>query len=288
MVTRRSFIKQSGIFATGVALSPSAFLPKNMPVGIQLYSVREVIGKDVKASLRKIAAAGYGDVETYGGQFFGLEPKAFKELLTQNHLTTTSGHYSMNKFLLENGPDDEVKELAEKAKAVGQEYMTVSSFSHANTKTTDDYKRVAERFNKAGEICKKSNIKLGYHNHNTEFDPLNGGVSGYDVLLKETDAALLKMELDLYWAVRGGQDPIAMFKKYPGRFEMWHVKDMDKTKRERNTEIGNGSIDYKKIFANAKLSGMKHFFMEQENFDIDPYESITKSCNYIKQTLLKV
>ena len=288
MITRRSFIKQSGIFAAGITLSPSVFLPRNMPVGIQLYSVREVIGKDVKGALEKISAAGYGDVETYGGQFFGFEPKAFKELLTQNHLVSKSGHYSMNKFLLENGPDDEVKGLAEKAKAVGQEYMTVSSFSHANTKTTDDYKRVAERFNKAGEICKKSNIKLGYHNHNTEFDPLNGGVSGYDVLLKETDPALLKMELDLYWAVRGKQDPVAMFKKYPGRFEMWHVKDMDKTKTERNTEIGNGSIDYKRIFANAKLSGMKHFYMEQENFDIDPYESITKSCNYIKQTLLKV
>ncbi|MEJ7769747.1 MAG: sugar phosphate isomerase/epimerase [Chitinophagaceae bacterium] len=288
MINRKTFIRQSALLAAGVTLSPSAFLPRNMPVGIQLYSVREVIGKDVKGALAKIAAAGYSDVETYGGQFFGFEPKAFKDLLKQYRLNSVSGHYSMNKFLVENGPGDEVKALAEKAIAVGQKYLTVSSFSHANTKTTDDYKRVAGRFNQAGEICNRAGIKLGYHNHNTEFDPLDGNISGYDVLLKETDAKLLKMELDLYWAVRGGQDPVEMFRKYPGRFEMWHVKDMDRTKRERNTEIGNGSIDYKKIFAHAKLSGMKYFYMEQENFDIDPYESITKSCNYIKQTLLKV
>ncbi|MEO5996362.1 MAG: sugar phosphate isomerase/epimerase [Chitinophagaceae bacterium] len=287
MITRKSFIKRSGLLTAGLAMKPSSLFAKDMKIGIQLYSIREIIGKDVDGFLAKISKAGYSDVETYGGQFFGLEPKAFKELLVKNHLTSLSGHYTIDKYLLNNGPDDDVKVQIDKAKAVGQEYLTVSSFSHANSKTTDDYKRVAERFNQAGKICKSSGIKLGYHNHNTEFDPLNGGVSGYDVLLKETDPALLHMELDLYWAVRGGQDPVEMFKKYPGRFEMWHVKDMDKSKTNRNTEIGNGSIDFKKIFANAKLSGMKRFYMEQENFDIDPIESITKSSNYIKQTLLK-
>ncbi len=287
MISRKSFIQQSGLMIAGLAVKPSSLFAKDMKIGIQLYSIREIIGKDVDGFLAKISAAGYSDVETYGGQFFGLEPKAFKALLTKNHLTSYSGHYTINKYLLENGPDDEVKMQIDKVKGVGQEYLTVSSFSHANTKTQDDYKKVAERFNEAGEICKKAGIKLAYHNHNTEFDPLNGGVSGYDVLLKETDAKLLKMELDLYWAVRGGQDPVEMFKKYPGRFEMWHVKDMDKSKTNRNTEIGNGSIDFKKIFAKAKLSGMKRFYMEQENFDIDPIESITRSSKYIKTTLLK-
>lgn len=284
---RKSFIKNSSLLMAGLAVGPSSLLKKDMKIGIQLYSIREIIGKDVDGFLAKIAKAGYSDVETYGGQFFGLEPKAFRGLLKKNKLTSLSGHYGMDKFLLNNGADDEVKILVEKAKGVGQEYLTVSSFSHKDVKTPGDYKRVAERFNKGGEICKKMGIKLGYHNHNTEFDPLNGGISGYDVLLKETDPALLKMELDLYWAVRGGQDPVEMFKKYPGRFEMWHVKDMDKSKSNRNTEIGNGSIDFKRIFANAKLSGMKHFYMEQENFDMDPIESITKSSSYIKHTLLK-
>jgi sugar phosphate isomerase/epimerase len=287
MISRKFFLQRSGLLMAGLAVKPASLFAKDMKIGIQLYSIREIIGKDVDGFLAKIAAAGYSDVETYGGQFFGLEPKAFKELLVKNHLTSLSGHYTVDKYLLNDGPDDEVKMQVDKAKGVGQEYMTVSSFSHAKVKSTDDYKKVAERFNSAGEICKKMNIKLGYHNHNTEFDPLNGGVSGYDVLLKETDPRLLHMELDLYWAVRGGQDPVEMFKKYPGRFEMWHVKDMDKTKPNRNTEIGNGSIDFKKIFAHAKLSGMKHFYMEQENFDIDPIESITRSSKYIKDTLLK-
>jgi len=287
MLNRKSFIQRSSLLIAGLAVKPSSLFAQDMKIGIQLYSIREIIGKDVDGFLAKIATAGYSDVETYGGQFFGLEPKAFKELLVKNHLTSFSGHYTINKYLLDNGPDDEVSLQIDKAKAVGQEYMTVSSFSHATVKSTDDYKKVAGRFNAAGEICKKAGIKLGYHNHNTEFDPLNGGISGYDVLLKETDPALLHMELDLYWAVRGGQDPVEMFRKYPGRFKMWHVKDMDKLKTNRNTEIGNGSIDFKKIFAHAKLSGMKRFYMEQENFDIDPIESITKSSKYIKDTLLK-
>ena len=287
MLSRKSFIQRSGLLMAGLAVKPAALFAKDTKIGIQLYSIREIIGKDVDGFLAKIAAAGYSDVETYGGQYFGLEPKAFKDLLIKNKLTSLSGHYTIDKYLLSNGPDDDVKVQIDKAKTVGQEYMTVSSFSHANVKTADDYKKVAERFNAAGEICNKMGIKLGYHNHNTEFDPLNGGISGYDVLLKETSPKLLHMELDLYWAVRGGQDPVEMFKKNPGRFEMWHVKDMDKTKTNRNTEVGNGSIDFKKIFANAKLSGMKRFYMEQENFDIDPIESITKSSKYIKDTLLK-
>lgn len=288
MTTRRTFIKQSSWLLSGLALAPSKF-KSNMPVGIQLYSLRNQIGTDVGTILQKIAAAGYGDVETFGyadGKFFGQTPAQFKQLLQKNHLTSTSGHYQLNKFLLEDGPDDDVKNLIDVVKATGQHYLTVSSFSHDHVKNADDYKKVAGRFNKAGEICKKGGVQLAYHNHNTEFDPLNGGVSGYDVLLKETSPSLLKMELDLYWAVRGKQEPVDMFRKYPGRFEMWHVKDMDKTKMEKNTEVGSGSIDYKKIFAAAKQSGMKHFYMEQENFDMDPYESIAKSCKYIKQQLL--
>ena len=260
-----------------------------MPVGIQLYSLRDQIGKDVDAVLAKITAAGYGDVETYGysnGKFFGFDPKGFKELLRKNHLTSTSGHYGIDKFLLSNGTDDEVKNLTDVVKGVGQQYLTISSFNLEHTKTADDFKRVAARFNKAGEICKKSGVQLGYHNHDREFKQADG-TSVYDVLLKETDPALLKLELDLFWAVRGGKDPVTMFHEHPGRFPLWHVKDMNKAQATKNTEIGSGSIDYKKIFANAKLSGMKHFYMEQENFDMDPYESIKKSCQYIKQTLLK-
>ncbi|MEO6916076.1 MAG: sugar phosphate isomerase/epimerase [Chitinophagaceae bacterium] len=291
MTTRKTFIRQSGLLMAGLTVKPDAFFKKTMPVGIQLYSLRNQIGKDLEAVVAKIAAAGYNDIETYGynsssDSFFGFSPKALKDLLKKHKLTSTSGHYAIDKFLLSDGSDDEVKKLIDVVKAAGQTYLTVSSFSHANTKTVADYAKVAKRFNAAGEICKKGGVQLGYHNHDSEFKMLDGA-SGYDVLLKETDGALLKMELDLFWAVRGGVDPVEMFKKYPGRFPLWHVKDMDKVNKTKNTEIGNGSIDFKSIFAAAKISGMKHFYMEQENFDIDPYESIARSSAYIKKTLLK-
>jgi len=289
MTSRRNFIKHSGVFIGALAVDPMTIFKINMLIGIQLYSLRDQIGKDVDAVLAKIAAAGYGDVETYGyanGKFFGFDPKAFKGLLRKNHLTSTSGHYSINKFLLSNGPDDEVKELIDVVKAVGQQYLTISSFNLEQAKTRDDFKRVAARFNKAGEICKKSGVQLAYHNHDREFKQVDG-TSVYDVLLTDTDPSLLKLELDLFWAVRGSQDPVAMFRKHPGRFPLWHVKDMNKSQPTKNTEIGSGSIDYKKIFANAKVAGMKHFYMEQENFDMDPYESIAKSAKYIKETLVK-
>lgn len=290
MTSRKTFLRQSALLLGGLTVRPDAIFKATMPIGIQLYSLRAQIGKDLEAVIAKIAAAGYNDIETYGynglnDSFFGVSPKGLKDLLKKYKLTSTSGHYQIDKFLLNDGPDDDVKKLVDVVKASGQTYLTVSSFSHTNTKTVADYAKVAKRFNAAGAICKKGGVQLGYHNHDSEFKMLDGA-SGYDVLLKETDGALLKMELDLFWAVKGGVDPVAMFKKYPGRFPLWHVKDMDKVSG-RNTEIGNGSIDFKPIFAAAKSAGMKHFYMEQENFDIDPYESIAKSNQYIKKTLLK-
>jgi sugar phosphate isomerase/epimerase len=291
MITRKTFIRQSGLLLAGLTVRPDAFF-KTMPVGIQLYSLRAQIGKDLEAVVAKIAAAGYNDIETYGytaatDSFFGVKPADLKTLLKKYKLTSTSGHYQIDKFLLNDGPDDDVKKLIDVVKASGQTYLTVSSFNHSSTKTVADFAKVAKRFNAAGEICKKAGVQLAYHNHDSEFKMLDGA-SGYDTLLKESDGNLLKMELDLYWAVRGGQDPVAMFNKFPGRFPLWHVKDRDKATGNKNTEIGNGTIDFKAIFKAAKASGMKHFYMEQENFDIDPYESIGKSSQYIKNTLLKV
>ncbi len=144
----------------------------------------------------------------------------------------------------------------------------------------------AQRLNEAGELTKKAGIQMAYHNHDFEFKDF-GGQTGYDILLKETDPKLVKMEMDIYWIVRGGTDPVTLFKKHPGRFALWHVKDMDKANPKLNTEIGTGSINFRKIFANAKLAGLDYAFVEQENFKIDPYQSIAQSAVYLKQALLK-
>jgi sugar phosphate isomerase/epimerase len=130
-------------------------------------------------------------------------------------------------------------------------------------------------------------VQLAYHNHDFEFADLNGE-RGYDVLLNNTDKNLVKMEMDLYWVVRAGYDPVELFKKHPGRFHLWHVKDMNKADKTKNTEVGNGTVDFKTIFANAKLSGVKHYMVEQENsYEPDIFTSIKASCSYTKTKLLK-
>lgn len=289
MSNRRTFIQQAGLLATGLVINPSVFLMKDKVVGLQLYSLREYIGKDVKGIIAKVAAAGYKDVETYGfdekNQFFGLSPKAFLDLLKSNGLTSTSGHYNPNSYLYGKG-NDELKYMIEGSAALNQQHFVIPYLNEDMRKSADDYKVLAEKLNVAAELCKASNVKLAYHNHDFEFQKFDG-VTGYDILLKETNKELVDFELDLYWAVRSGNDPVDLFAKHPGRFKLWHVKDMDKTNNKLNTEIGSGSIDYRKIFAKAKQAGAQHYFVEQENFAMDPFESITKSNKYVKNILLQ-
>jgi len=289
MSNRRTFIQQAGLLSAGLLINPSVFLMKDKVVGLQLYSLREYIFKDPKGVIAKVAAAGYKDTETFGfdqkNQFFGLSPKDFLSLLKSNGLTSTSGHFNPNEFLYGKGTD-ELQYMIDGSAALQQQHFVIPYLSADMRKSADDYKALAEKLNKAGEICKKSNLQLAYHNHDFEFQKWDG-VTGYDILLKETDKALVDFELDLYWAVRSGNDPIELFKQNPGRFKLWHVKDMDKENSKINTEIGSGSIDYRKIFAAAKQSGAEHFFVEQENFSMDAYESIAKSSKYVKNILMK-
>jgi sugar phosphate isomerase/epimerase len=290
MSNRRTFIQQAGLLTTGLIINPSVFFMKEKVVGLQLYSLREYIGKDVSGVIAKVAAAGYKDVETYGydpkNQFFGLSPKDFMNVLKSNGLTSTSGHYNPNDFLNGKGTDD-LKYMIEGSKVLNQQHLIIPYLTEDMRQSADDYKKLAEKLNRAAELCKQSNLQLGYHNHDFEFKKWDGGVRGYDILLKETDKNLVDFEMDLYWVVRSGNDPIKLFTQHPGRFKLWHVKDMDKANNKINTEVGSGSIDYRKIFAKAKLSGVQHIFMEQENFSMDPYESITKSSKYIKNVLLR-
>ncbi len=291
MNTRRNFIKQSGLLTAGLMMNPSDLLKKQKNVGIQLYSVRDEIFKDPKGVIKKIAAAGYSEVEMFGlnpeNKFYGLTVKEFAQLLKDNKLKSPSGHYMPEKFLFENGNGDDVKNFCEVGNTLGNKYIIIPWMQEERRKNIDQYKALAERINKAGEICKKANLQLAYHNHDFEFADMSGQ-HGYDVLLNNTDKDLVKMEMDIYWVVRAGYNPVELFKKHPGRFHLWHVKDMDKADRTKNTEIGNGTVDFKTIFANAKLSGVKHYMVEQENnYKPDIFSSIKTSCGYTKAALLK-
>jgi len=258
-------------------------------IGLQLYSLRDELPKDLKGTIEKVAKAGFKEVETYGfsikDQFWGLKPEEFKKLLDDNGLTSPSGHFGLGTFLTD-GNTDELKAAIAAAKVLGSEYITIPWLDESIRKTADDYKKIALKINEAGKLCKEAGIRIAYHNHNFEFDK-QGDTTGYEILLKNTDKNLVDFELDLYWVVRSGNDPIKLFTENPGRFTMWHVKDMDKKDPALNAEVGTGAIDFKPIFADAKLSGMKHFFVEHEtNYKPNPIESVAASCAYIQKNLI--
>jgi len=292
MNSRRSFLKQAGLAAAGTLLLPSfadAFNSKGTKkIGIQLYTLRTELPKDVTGVIKKVAELGYKEVETYGysakNGFWGLDAKGFAALLKETGLKAPSGHYGLDQFILD-GKTDVLKTYIEAANITKGEYITVPHLGADLRKNLDDYKKVAARLNQAAELCKASGLKLAYHNHDFEFTAF-GNSYGYDILLKETDPKLVQFELDLYWVVRSGKNPVKFFEANPGRFPMWHIKDMYKADRTKNTEVGNGSVDFKSIYAASKMAGLKHAFVEQENNYVpDTFTSIQHSIEYIKKEL---
>ena len=255
-------------------------------IGLQLYTLREELPKDVQSTLEKVVKAGYTTIETYGfsikDQFWGLTPIELKNKLDANNLKALSGHYNLGSFLYD-GNLEEVKAAIEAAKILKNEYFTIPWVEEP---FRNDFHKIAARLNEAGKMCADAGLKLAYHNHDFEFKKQNG-VMGYDILLKETDKNLVSFELDLYWVVFSGYDPLQLFKENAGRFSLWHVKDMDKANPALNTEIGSGTIDFKPFFEAAIQSGMIHFFVEQENNYVpNLFESIKTSCDFISKKII--
>ncbi|CAM4142850.1 Tat (twin-arginine translocation) pathway signal sequence [Pedobacter westerhofensis] len=289
MNSRRDFIKLAGLAAAGAAITPSfAFAAPAKVVGLQLYSLRVELPKDLKGTIANVAKAGYKEVETYGYSakdgYWGLDAKAFKALLSENGLTAPSGHYGMDKFITD-GNQEELKTYIEAANILGSSHITVPYLGDNLRKNEGDWKNVADRLNEAGVLCKAAGLKLGYHNHNFEFVKY-GETTGYEMMLKGTDPNLVDFEMDIYWVVRSGNDPVKLFTEFPGRFPMWHVKDMDKVDNTINTEVGTGTIDFKTLYKSAKLAGLKHLIVEQENFSMDAFKSIKQSADYVKKSIL--
>ncbi len=254
---------------------------KKRKIGIQLYTLKDVINNDPKGILKQLASFGYTELETFGyqdGKLFGLTVAEYGNEVKALGMQTVSGHFGID--LVRNDWERTVAD----AKALGQSYACVPWLPEED-RSLDGIKAVCEAINKAAEVCKKYGIKMGYHNHDFEFKDAGNGKLLYDVMLEELDPKLVSMEMDLYWVIYAGQDPLAYFKKYPKRFEQWHVKDRDKQVPDRNTEVGSGSIDFKAIFAQAKLSGMKHFYVEQEYFARPSIESARICIENLKKML---
>ncbi len=294
MTTRRSFLKATTVLSAGMLLTRSSGCnAKNSLIGLQLYTVRDAMDKDPTGTLAKVAQIGYNSVElaTYTGteKFYGMSPTEFAVALKQNGLVAPSGHYRLG----EEKPKGEVQQgtilhdwdkAVDDAAALGLKYMVCAFLAEEERGNLDHYKKVAEQLNTAGERCKKAGIQLCYHNHDFEFIK-QGDQYPYDILLS-TDKDLVKMEIDLYWVTKAGHDPIKLFNEHPGRFPLWHVKDMDNTAKKDFTEVGNGIIDFKKIFEHKNKAGMKYFFVEQDKTPGSPFDSIPKSIAYIKKNLV--
>lgn len=284
---RRKFIVSAaaaGTFLMGHRLVSG--VPAAKPsVGIQLYTLRDIIPGDVPGTLQKLAEIGYAEVEFYNyseGKVFGLSYNEFTRLANSFGLSVVSGHYaSLNQTAIDNPGNwlETFEKAAELAAEAAQRYVVVPSSSGNFFQSIDGVKRLCELLNRTGEVCNKYYRRLLYHNHNMEFRKVNDQVM-YDVMLSELDPTLAGMQMDIFWVVVGGGDPIQYFEKYPGRFETWHIKDRSISSPNRSTEIGSGSIDYSAIFKAAERSGMTNYFVEQEHFDIPAFESLLTSYKY--------
>jgi sugar phosphate isomerase/epimerase len=311
MFNRRSFILNSGALALGGLMLPrisnASLLRKYAmhPVGLQLYTLGGTIDDDVPGTLKKVAAIGYKDVESafsVKGGFYGMTSVEFKKMTSDMGLSWVSHHVLGTPFKippggfkvpagmdttrlhqLRNMPPpknlrDNYQEVIDQVSAGGLKYLVCASIPLGTTAEIDEAVVI---LNKAGEAARKSGITLCYHNHTHEFETVDGKIP-YNQLL-QISPDILKMELDLGWATVAGQDPVEMFNKNPGRYPLWHVKDM--TAAKVPTEIGHGTIDFKRIFAASKVAGMQYFFVEQDGAT-NPIESITASFNDLTTKVL--
>lgn len=279
MINRRTFLQRAacssvGALALSEMLSVNAAARKLNKIGVQLYTVRGEMGKDFEGTLQNIAAIGYKEVEFAG--YYNRTPQQVKDILARHGLTAPAAHIPLKVV------QGEMDKAIADAQVIGHKLLVCPYLDGKDRQTIDDYKRHAATFNRAGEACRKAGIEFGYHNHEFEFLPLNNQVP-FDVLLAETDKNLVKIELDLYWIKKGNQDALAYFKKHPGRFVAFHVKDMDATPRGHFTEVGKGVINFKEIFAQGKQAGVKYFIVEQDQTPGSPFDSLRISFDYLKQ-----
>lgn len=287
-MNRRDFLRTTALGATAAALAaqlPDSLFanPYGKPIGLQLYTLRDLLEKDVAGTIQQLAKIGYKDVEIYS--LYGKSAAEFKKILTDNGVAASSGHYMLKD--VQSSWDKHIDD----AKTLGLEYMVNAILQDEERKSFDDYKRLVDVFNKAGEATQKAGIQFCYHNHNFEFTKY-GDTTAYDYFLKNLDPKLVKYEMDCFWVTHAGEDPVAYFNKYPGRFPLLHIKDMkDKPAPTHELDakmglfapVGHGSIDWKRIFAAAKKGGMQHYFVEEDYCEQPPLEAIKMSYEYLSK-----
>jgi len=299
MKNRRDFLKISaagtlGALALGPMVSTAAAVDKkSFGVGLQLYTIRDAMDADVPGSLKKVSDLGYKYVEpaSYAdGKFYGYAPKEFKKMVEDLGMVVNSSHAAVESTGISMA---NAQKMADDHAELGVSYC-IQPWVNEEDRTVEKFKKMVADWNQVGEVMKKVGIQFGYHNHNFEFLNMNGTVPYYDIFMKEMDPDLITMELDIYWAMKAGQDPVEMFNKYPGRFQLWHMKDMSQKSdpfyeviKDDITSVGAGLIDYKRVFAAKETAGMKYFFVEDDNQgNGKPFQGIQTSIDNITTKIL--
>jgi sugar phosphate isomerase/epimerase len=284
MTTRRNFLKTSALASASVILLPGClkFARDKNGIGFQLYTVRDHISKDLPGTLEKLSRMGYNWLEAAGysdGKFYNLPPAAFKSMVDDLGMKLISSHVAIKPEQSQQAIDAHLE--------LGVNYAVYPWMSMPEKPSREDYMRKAELFNILGQACNRAGLKFGYHNHDFEFVKIED-TTGYDILLEMTDPAAVCFEADIYWMTFAKVDPVHYFKKYPGRFELWHIKDMEDSPERGFTEVGEGIIPYKKYYDEVdRISGMKYFFIEQDACKIDPLESAAISYANLVNVLKK-
>lgn len=288
-MNRRTFLKTTGTVSAATLLTSRlgwAAEHKINKVGVQLYTVRDLMQKDFEGTVAQVAQIGYKEVEFAG--YFGRSGKQVREIIDKNGLKAPSTHVQYDEL------DAKFPSVIETSKEIGLDYIICPWIPEELRKSPDIWKQASEKFNKCGEQSKKAGMQFGYHNHWFEFLPVNGKLP-YDQLLAECDPNLVKMEMDLCWITVAGADPLTYFNRYPGRFPLVHVKDIKRIPKVSEaggqnfgdslkdmTSVGNGIIDWKRIFAESDKAGIKHYIVEHDKPE-DPIQSITESYQYLSK-----
>ncbi len=281
---RRDFLRFSGAMALGglsfvelafsktesaQTTSNSSESKKLRNIGLQLYTVRSLLYYDFEGPISKVAQLGYTEVEFAG--YFDRKPPQVKKLLDQLGLSAPSTHIGLQQL------EENLDEVIDDSATMGHKFI-ICPWIPENRRTLNSYKALAEFFNHAGEACKKADMRFGYHNHSFEFETVDGQVP-FDILLSETDPELVDIEIDLFWIRNAGKNPLDYFARYPGRFKLCHVKDMDSS--GKMATVGKGVIDFASIFAKSEQAGLNYFFVEHDHPE-DPLGSISESLGYLK------
>ena len=280
---RRSFVKVAAGAAVGGMVGfacrepvgsqevtePAAALRSLDRIGVQLYSVRYLMEQDFAGTLQAVADAGYDEVEFAG--YFDHRPAEVRALLEEVGLQAPASHVSIDVLRTD------LAGAIATAAAVGHRYL-VCPWIAEEERTLAGYQGIAALFNEVGGACRNAGMRFGYHNHDFEFETVEGRVP-MELLIEETDPELVDIELDLFWIAKGGEDPLQYFERYPGRFSLCHVKDM--TADGEMVDVGSGQIDFAAIFAQSEQAGLKHYFVEHDE-PADPLASIAASHDHLR------